>query len=299
MNLPIEKKLISGIIFTTFATAQVFAADTMKSSEMHPRATSAAANSHMTSNQAHTMRDMRASKLIGSDVRNAQNENLGEIKDLIIDVNNSRVYYAIVSFGGFLGMGDKLFAFPVNAFRQVANEDKVIINLDKERLKKAPGFNSKEFPDFNAPTYRTEVDSYFGPDAAIKPMANQVLRRASEWIGKDINDRNGKDVGEVSDLVVNMGNGNIHYAVVEFDKSWSMKDKLLAVPMQALRYTNNSKDLTWDIDKSRLDTKGAFDKNKWPDINQSKTTNEFDRMLAIQVPPSANNNAMTADEKNK
>ncbi|MBA2721592.1 MAG: PRC-barrel domain-containing protein [Methylibium sp.] len=242
---------------------------------------------------------MRASKLIGSDVRNAQDQNLGNIKDLIIDVTNDRVYYAILSFGGFLGLGDKLFAYPVSAFRQVGNEDKVILNIDEERLKKAPGFDSKEYPDFNAPKYRSEVDGYFGPDASVKPMKNQLLRRASDWLGKDINDRNGKDVGEVEDLVVNLGSGKIRYAIVEFDKSWSLNDKLLAVPMQALRYTSASKDLVWDIDKSRLDAKGAFDKNKWPDINDPKTMADIDRTLIVLVPVQSGSAASGAEMQDK
>lgn len=293
MNVPFQKQLIAGLVFSVFAIPAALAADPPKSGAMAP---------HSGTMASATMRDMRASKLIGSDVRNAQDENLGNIKDLIIDVTNDRVYYAIVSFGGFLGLGDKLFAYPVGAFRQVGNDDKVILNVAKERLKNAPGFDSKEYPDFNTPKYRNEVDGYFGPDASVKPMKNQLLRRASEWIGKDINDRNGKDVGEVDDLVVNMSNGKIHYALVEFDKAWSLNDKLLAVPMQALRYTTASKDLVWDIDKSRLDTKGAFDKNKWPDINDPKTRADIDRTLVVLVPmrsSTAASGAMMQDKKPK
>jgi sporulation protein YlmC with PRC-barrel domain len=243
----------------------------------------AAAAQHLPSAKM-AMRDMRATKLIGSEVRNAQGENLGEVKDLILDIANDRVYYAVLSFGGFLGMGDKLFAIPVTAFRPVGSDDKITLNIDNARLKGAPGFDSKSYPNFDTPQYRTEVDGYFGPKASVKPMDNQMLRRASEWLGKNVRDRNGKEVGEVKDLVVTMGSAKIHYAVVEFDKAWSMDDKLLAVPMKALRYTTTSKDLVWDIDKSRLDAKPVFDKNKWPDINDPKTMREIDRALIVLVP---------------
>jgi sporulation protein YlmC with PRC-barrel domain len=245
-----------------------------------------------------SMRDMRATKLIGSDVHNSQGENFGSVKDLIIDIANDRVFYAVLSFGGFLGMGDKLFAIPVTAFRPVGSDDKVILNIDNARLKGAPGFDSKSYPNFDTPQYRTEVDGYFGPNVLVKPMDNQMLRRASDWLGKNVRDRNGKEVGEVKDIVVTMGSAKIHYAVVEFDKAWSMDDKLFPVPMKALRYTTASKDLVWDIDKSRLDAKRVFDKNKWPDINDPKTLKEIDRGLIAFAPvPSAAASGPRAAEK--
>ncbi len=282
MKVTIQKWALAATVVPVLAMSQAMAADAPKAGAMAAPAGSVAAAS---------MREMRASKLIGSDVRNEQKEDLGDIKDLIIDVSNHRIHYAIISFGGFLGMGDKLFAFPVSAFRQVGNDDEVVLNVDKARLKAAPGFDSKEFPDFNTAKYRAQVDKYFKSSPAVKPMKNQLLMRASEWMGKDINDRNGKDVGEVEDLVVNMGSGKIHYAIVEFDKSWSLDDKLLAVPMQALHYKAESKDLVWDIDKARLDTKAAFDKNNWPDINDPKTMSDIDRTLIILVPTTADNAA--------
>jgi len=238
-----------------------------------------------------TMRDMRASKLIGSDVRNAQGENLGEIKDLVVDVNNERVYYAVLSFGGFLGLGDKLFAYPVRAFTQAADSDKVILNVDKAKLKAAPGFEKDRYPDFADRRYGDEVDRYFGKTIAVQPMPNQLLRRASELIGKDVNDRNGKDVGEIEDLVVNMANGKIHYAVVEFDKAWNLNDRLLAVPMKAFNYSRDRNDLVWDIDKSRVDAKLTFDKNRWPDLNDPKYLVDVDRYLVVFVPAGATTGA--------
>jgi sporulation protein YlmC with PRC-barrel domain len=129
-------------------------------------------------------------------------------------------------------------------------------------------------------------------------MDNQMLRRASEWLGKNVRDRNGKEVGEVKGLVVTMSSAKIHYAVVQFDKAWSMDDKLFPVPMKALRHTTASKDLVWDIDKSRVDAKPVFDKNKWPDINDPKTLKEIDRGLIAFVPvPSAAASGPRAAEK--
>ena len=259
-----------------------------------PMATSPAA----VAPEVKAFRDMRASKLIGSDVRNAQNENLGEIKDLVVDVNNGRVHYAVLSFGGFLGLGDKLFAYPVSVFTPTSDSDKVLLNVDKAKLKAAPGFESKSYPEWNDVKYSTEVDRYFGTTAVSKAMPNQMLRRASELIGKDVNDRNGKDVGEIEDLVVNMGNGKIRYAVLEFDKSWNLNDKLLAVPLSAFTYTAGRKDLVMNVDKAKLDAKLAFDKNRWPDINDPKYIVEVDRnLLTVVTPGASTSSTMQSDSK--
>jgi sporulation protein YlmC with PRC-barrel domain len=73
------------------------------------------------SKPATVVRNLRASNLIGKDVRNPQGEDLGDIKDVIVDLNNSRVHYIVLSFGGIMGVGDIQFAFPATAFRMAAD----------------------------------------------------------------------------------------------------------------------------------------------------------------------------------
>ena len=212
-----------------------------------------------TSPAAKTFLHMRASQLIGKNVENAQGENLGEIKDLILDVNNERVFYAVLEFGGFLGMGEKLFAYPVRAFKHTGdNRDKLVLNVDKDKLKAVPGFARDIWPNWL--TYGDEVDRYYGETVKLKEWPNQKLRRASELIGKNVNDRAGKDMGEIDDIVVDMNNAKIHYAVLEFDQSWNLNDKLIALPMRAFMYTADKDDLTLNVDKAAIDTKRAFDK---------------------------------------
>src|ERR1035437_11058279 len=80
-----------------------------------------------------------ASKIIGEAVVNRQNEDLGKINELVIDAKEGRMAYAVLSFGGFLGMGSQLFALPWKAFEFAKTENKLILNVDKEKLKAAPG----------------------------------------------------------------------------------------------------------------------------------------------------------------
>jgi len=272
MNLPFKQKLIA--VLCVSAVAGIASAP----------GSAVAADKAVMQSQAKNQqasRYIRASTMIGMPVKNAKGENLGEIKDLIVDVANERVYYAVLEFGGFLGLGEKLFAYPVGAFRTTAGRDDLVLNVDAARLKAAPGFARDRWPDWA--TYRSDVDRYHGATVSLKPMPGQNLRRASELIGKDVNDRNGKDIGEIADIVVNMGNGRIHYAVLEFDRSWNLNDKLLAVPMRAFTYPGGRNDLIMDFDKSRVDTKRVFDKSRWPDLNDPKYVEDVDRYLVYET----------------
>ena len=91
---------------------------------------------------------LTAKKINGDKVINMAGEHLGKIEDLMIDLENGRVAYAVLSFGGFLGMGNKLFAIPWRAIELKLYEHTLIItlNVDQEVLKKAEGFDKDKLP---------------------------------------------------------------------------------------------------------------------------------------------------------
>ena len=242
------------------------------------------------------MRETRLSQLIGKDVRNAQGEDLGDIKDVVMDINNGRLHYVVLSFGGFLGLGDKLFAYPARAFSPASDKDELVLNVAKERLKDAPSFDSNKYPDFGTADYRGRVDSYFGPTVAIEARPNMRLIRGTEVLGKDVNGANGRDLGEIEDVIINMANGTVHYAVLEFDQSWSLNNKLFAFPLRSFKQpTNWSDDLVLNVSKDTLNNVPGFDKNKWPNLNDPKWITDIDRYLVTTtvVPlPSATNDAL-------
>ena len=92
----------------------------------------------------------KASKLIGMQVRNTKNENLGKINDLVIDQKSGKVAYAALSVGGVLGVGDKLVAVPFEAFTPNPGQDGLVLNIDKPRLQQATGFSQNSWPDLDA-----------------------------------------------------------------------------------------------------------------------------------------------------
>ena len=105
---------------------------------------------------------IRSNTFIGANVENPQGQNLGEIKDIVIDRASGRMAYAVVSFGGFLGMGEKLFAVPWGAFSQPkADKDTFVLDVDKERLKNAPGFDAHNWPQMASREWVTSLYSYY------------------------------------------------------------------------------------------------------------------------------------------
>lgn len=105
---------------------------------------------------------MSATSLLGDDVYNLQEEDLGDVKDFMLDMRTGKVAYAVLSFGGFLGMGEKLFAVPWSALELDTSNKRMILNVTKERLESAPGFDADNWPDMADPTWADGIHSYYG-----------------------------------------------------------------------------------------------------------------------------------------
>lgn len=105
---------------------------------------------------------MSATSLIGDDVYNLQDENLGDVKELMLDMLTGKVAYAVLSFGGFLGMGEKLFAVPWAALKLDTENKRFTLDVNKERLEGAPGFDANNWPDMANPEWANGIHSYYG-----------------------------------------------------------------------------------------------------------------------------------------
>ncbi len=105
---------------------------------------------------------LSASSIKGTDVVNASGEDLGNIKDLMINTHNGKVAYAVLSHGGFLGMGDKYFAIPWDAFTIDTQDEKFVLNVPQEKLDTAPGFDKDNWPNSASHEYLTKMYTHFG-----------------------------------------------------------------------------------------------------------------------------------------
>jgi sporulation protein YlmC with PRC-barrel domain len=109
----------------------------------------------------------RVSDIKGIHVYAKDGEELGEVQELVLDLHGGCVRYAVLSFGGFLGIGDKYFAVPWHAMTLNRTDDRdqhFVINIDAERLKGAPGFSQDKWPDFANEKFSVEIDKFYGVD---------------------------------------------------------------------------------------------------------------------------------------
>jgi sporulation protein YlmC with PRC-barrel domain len=127
------------------------------------------------------MRMSRGSNLIGADVENTQGDDLGEISDIVINRADGRVVYAVLSAGGFLGIGEKYFAIPMEAFKPAANDDdKLILDIDKERLSNAPGFDKNNWPDMANEQWGSQIHAYYGVSPSWEQREARQHQQAKE-----------------------------------------------------------------------------------------------------------------------
>ena len=104
---------------------------------------------------------LSADSIMSDSVKNAEGADLGSIKELLVNPDNGKVDYAVLTFGGFMGMGDKYFAVPWDAL-EVNREDKTMrLNMPKERLEKMEGFDKSNWPDFANPQFEDSMHRSF------------------------------------------------------------------------------------------------------------------------------------------
>jgi len=221
---------------------------------------------------------MRASKVDGMDVRNAANEKLGDVKDVVIEQETGMIAYAVLSFGGFLGIGDKLFAVPWAALKPNDKNTAFTLDVPKDRLEKAPGFDKKSWPDLANRQWGTDVHAYYNvtpywkihggvvTEEGMKDAPAGFLMRTSKVIGMDVHNGAKQKLGDIQDVVLDQRAGAVAYAVLSFGGFLGIGDKLFAVPWAALKPITDRKLFTLDVPKERLEKAPGFDKKDWPDF---------------------------------
>ena len=201
----------------------------------------------------------RASQLIGCAIKNTNDENLGEIAEIVFDSGNRRIAYAVVAFGGALGMGDKYFAIPwrlIEVSQRGANDaPRVTLGLDAATLQAAPGFDQGQWPDLANAAWSKQVDDYYRlrreaplPPAAGEPKdpaANAGInsapgsttffsRRLGNLIGMDVVDAERTRVADVEDLVIDTKSATIDGALLSFGGVLGMGEQLALLSSSAL-----------------------------------------------------------------
>ena len=229
---------------------------------------------------------LSASTIKGDKVVNAAGDNIGKIEELMIDLDNGRVAYSVLSFGGFLGLGDKLFAIPWQALKLRLHDHAFLLDIPKDVLEKAEGFDKD-----NWPTTREELSrsyTYYGyqtywqteaseeielpgkaePERTTrKGMAgrdNPDFSSAGTIKGDKVVNRAEDNIGKIEELMIDLEDGRVAYAVVSHGGLLGIGSKLFAIPWQALKLRLHEHAFLLEIPKETLDKAEGFDKDRWP-----------------------------------
>lgn len=215
----------------------------------------------------------RASAMKGLVVRNAKSEDLGHIRDLMINTRDGRVVYAAAGYGGTLGVNEKYAAVPLNALRIEHPKDRpqtefVVLDTDKAAWDNNPGFNKNDWP--MAAEARFSKSGKPTENVATTPKDEPgQFRRASALIGMTVRDPQGESLGTVRDLVIDTKDDRIHYAVMGHGGTLGVGEKLFAIPWDAVAIkslTGKPADEGFIVNaqKSALDANMGFSKDNWP-----------------------------------
>ncbi|MBL8828018.1 MAG: PRC-barrel domain-containing protein [Planctomycetaceae bacterium] len=232
----------------------------------------------------------KSSSLIGMRVENDRHEDLGKIDDLVVDVKTGKIRYAAISFGGFLGLGNKLFAVPWQSLKvrydSDSQENRVMTNLDKARLEKAPGFDTNHWPNFADADWSKSVHEYFGAkghqdEAGFGPLAVRV----SQIVGLPVRNEQREKLGTIDEVVLDLPGGEIRYAAMSFGGFLGIGDKLFAIPWRQVMIrseaNSNNYEAIVNANKQLLEKAPSFDKNNWPDFGDPNWSHDVDQYYRL------------------
>lgn len=222
---------------------------------------------------------VRASAMIGMPVRNPEGRGLGEISDVIVDMNTGDVRYAVLEFDPGIFQGERLFAVPTKELSLAPGRNGLVYNMSRTRLENARVDRASW--DQRKPLDRDKLDRNWG---IAKPTEGPRAHRASDLIGKDVKGLNGNDIGDVKDLVITLHNQKVHYAVLAFDPGWTSPEELYAFPLRAFRLTADRDELVLDIDKARLKQMKPMTVQDFARLNDPTWTASIDHYFVTVFP---------------
>ncbi len=221
-----------------------------------------------------------ADDLIGMKVVSEQGDSLGKIEDVVVHPGGA-TSYAVLSFGGKLGMGDKLFAMPWTVLRTVEPDTtkkdsarSLVLPLDEKRLAAAPGFDEKNWPTMANSDWTKDVDAFYVRDVnpnTKKPVdtgsrTSVITWRATELKGTDVETPTGEKLGDIEEVAIDT-NGRVVYVAVSVGGFLGIGERLVGVPWDSLAFSlggdeGDERLITLASNKRQLEQAPQFEEGK-------------------------------------
>lgn len=237
---------------------------------------------------------VRASQLQGMTIQNEAGKDLGNVRDVVIDTDHGKVKYVAVAYGGFLGLGSKLFAVPFDAFEyrpeSQDREQVLLLNLNEEMVRKAPGFDADNWPNMASKEFAAAIDKHYadrdggvnvkvGPvdvdvdvdrkdRTAQQPSNTAAIHRADDLNGMVVVNNENERVGTIGDLMIDTATGDVRYAALSVGGLAGIGDTMHAVAWNNFRLKhdaqNDTNQLVLNANPETLKKAKGFDQNSWP-----------------------------------
>jgi sporulation protein YlmC with PRC-barrel domain len=226
----------------------------------------------------------KVTDLKGKKVTNTAGEHLGQLEEIVVDADSGRTLYGVLSFGGFLGMGDKLFAIPWQSLQLTDGAKGFTLNVDKDRLENANGFSEDRWPDLANERFATSTYEYYGQkpywhsrDGDVQLAADSsgearesnrdrwnrrtmVWQKCGDLCGKEVRTAQTGDVGRLDDMVVDPDSGRVLYGILAY------RGRLFAIPWNVLTLNTNAEQLVLHAEEKQLSDGFSFDQDNWPNL---------------------------------
>jgi sporulation protein YlmC with PRC-barrel domain len=220
-------------------------------------------------NAAHALGKIEpAKKLIGREIQTTQGQKVGEVKDMVVDLESGRVLYTIVSAGGFLGINDELTAVAPGAFSS-SGETKLTINADKEKLTAAPRFTKDHEANLRDAGFAKQVYQHFGQNLDWEQGSFNNVHKATELIGMNVKNSSDQNIGEVSELGIDLPASRVTYVILGAGGVLGAGEKHYVMPPNAFTLASDNKSLVSGIEKENLVNAPQLQRNNWRQLSDA------------------------------
>ena len=208
-----------------------------------------------------------ASEIFGKGVQNDEGEYLGVIRDLMIDPQNGGISFVLLSPGGVMGIPMRFVPVPFGAMTFNPAKNVFLLDMSRQKIIAAPGFDRAEFPRQASRGWETEVYRYYGltppwgEAEKTKAAGHGAAYRFSELRGMSVRNQQGEKLGSIRDLVID-SKGHVSEAVISHGGFLGIGAKAVSVPLGDLKFDGESQSFVLPWTKEKLDTAPAFHERK-------------------------------------
>jgi len=221
--------------------------------------------------------------LIGKTVKNKGGDYIGYLEDMVVDIRNGRITYAVLTHKENVGFGGAMFALPLQAFQMAGDLSHLLLDCNKDEFDNASGFDANKWPTqaderwmkrFNVTPNREGIapegkrgDNKGDSKGTEDKYAH--LRRITSLNGLPLKGSDGQRLGTIAGFAVDVKNANVVYAAMAYGGVVGVGTKYFALPWRSLELTSLSlrvQDRTFVVHatKADFDNQPGFDRNSWP-----------------------------------